>query len=290
MADAEHEPRPGPATGPASRPEVEALLASLRDGGAHTLDDLAAASHLSRFHLSRLLKRHLGFPLRDFLAAVKVDRGIDGLVSGHEVTRSQLEAGHESPASYHHAFVRHTGLAPSRYRASMQQLASHLLRHQDDATPLAVLHRTFDAASHPQRHPLTLRVEGAQAHAALFVALHHEPIVRGEPDLGIALLGTSDYTVTHLPDGSYYAMVVEVPPSSSLTSYFRMDANRRQLDRIPLTFPLAAPRTVTLTLRDLVPSDPPITVNLPRLFMAGLLGHVDVEVRNPRQAGGDDSH
>ncbi|WP_131105085.1 helix-turn-helix domain-containing protein [Ornithinimicrobium sufpigmenti] len=261
--------------GPGTRDDIARLLMSVRRGEAASLDQLAVRAHLSRYHLSRLLQQQLGFPLRDFLAATRVDRGIEVLLDGHQVTRSQLEAGHESASSYHRAFVRHTGLSPSQFRAQMGALAAHLMRHQDEVTSaLVAVHRTFRPEDHPQRHPLTLRVEGAAPRAALFVALHPEPIVRGEPLLGIAMLGTARHVVSAIPDGAYYPMVVEVPRAADVRAYFQMSTNRRQLHREPVTFPLAQPTTVTLTLRDLLPADPPITLNLPKLFLDAVSGRV----------------
>lgn len=268
---------------PEPRSDVDSLLAAARRGEADSLDELAENAHLSRFHLSRLLKEHLGFPLRDFLAAARVDRGIDVLVEGHSVTRSQVEAGHDSASSYTRAFAKHTGMAPSAYRSRLGSLAAHLMRHQDDEAPLVVLHRGFRAEDHPQRHALTVRVEGAAERGALFVALHPDPLVKGKPLLGVALLGTHEIDVTAIPDGDYYAMVVEVPRASSLRSYFKMDANRRQLERTPVRFPLAAPTVLTLALRDLIETDPPITINLPQIFFESLVGRVEVEVSNSGQ-------
>lgn len=78
------------------------------------------------------------------------------------MTRSQRAAGHESASSYHRAFVRHTGMSPSLYRAQMGALAAHLMRlHDQGPTELVALHRTFRPEDHPQPHALTLRVQGA---------------------------------------------------------------------------------------------------------------------------------
>ena len=267
-----------------SRDDLAGLLTSVRQGEAVSLEQLAARAHLSRFHLSRLLKEQLGFPLRDFLAAARVDRGIDVLLQGYAVTRSQVEAGHESASSFHRAFVRHTGLAPSTYRAQMGALARHLMRHQDaSAEELVVLHRTFRPAAHPQ-HALTIRVKGSAPRGALFAALHPEPIVKSEPVLGVAMLGTAECVVTAIPDGTYYPMVVEVPRASDLRSYFQMSTNRRELCRAPVTFPLEQPTSIDLTLRDLLPTDPPITLNLPKLFRDAVSGRCDLEVSNSGQA------
>lgn len=272
------------------RPEVDRVLSEARAEPDATLRQLAERAHLSEFHLSRLLKKHLGFPLRDFMAALKVERGVGALIEGRDVTRSQAEAGHDSPSSYHRSFVRHTGLAPSRFRKQMRQLAAQLISRMDADAPLALIHRTFDAEAHPQPHPLTLRVVGAAPGAALFLALHPTPIVHREPLLGIALLGSDECQVTAIPDGAYYSMMLEVPRSADLRTYFDMDNNRRQLRREPIVFPLTEPLTVTLEPRDLIPSDPPITMNLPKLFLQGRLDLSLIrgeQVSNPGQDDGN---
>lgn len=265
---------PDPPRTPEPRPDVERLLAAARAGepGASTLEELAATAHLSRFHLSRLLKEHLGVPLRQFLAAVRVDRGVEVLLDGHDVTRSQVEAGHESASSYTHSFARHTGLTPSGFRQQMGALAAHLLRHMDAPTPFVAVGRTYRAGYHLQQHALTVRITGAGEGSALFLGLNPTPLVLGRPTLGVALLGTAEYVVTSIPDGSYYAMVVELPRGAGVRPLFHMDANRRQMDRTPVVFPLPEPRTVTLALRDLLPTDPPITPNLPKLFLEAVTG------------------
>lgn len=271
-----------------AHPELDDLLNEARARGEAppTLEELARSAHFSRFHLSRLLREHLGFPLRDFLAALRVERGIEELVGGHDVIRAQTEAGHESASSFTRSFARHTGLAPSRYRHQLRFFAAYLTRHMDSTTPLVAIHRGFPDGGPRQPHPLTVRVDGAQPGSALFVALNSSPILRGAPDLGIALLGTAEYAVEQIPDGAYYAMVVEVPRSAGMRAYFQMDRNRRQLRREPIVFPLTAPTEVVLGLRGLLPTDPPITPNLPKLFFEGVLSRVTVEESNSGQASG----
>ena len=275
--------RPRPRATP-PRPELDPHLDAARSGQASSLDALSSATHLSRFHLSRTIRDYLGFPLRDFVTASRVDRGIDALIAGHDVTRSQVEAGFDSPSSYHHAFVRHTGLAPSAFRAQMRELARFVQGIQAEDPEMVLVRRCFTPTEHPQAHGLRLRVDGAEPGSALFLALHPEPLVKREPLLGIALLGRRDYEVRAIPDGRYWAMVVEVPRADSLGSYFHMGGNRRQMASEPVIFPLKEPASLSLSLRDQLASDPPITLNLPWLLLDGLRGRGTVEVSNLRQA------
>lgn len=283
--DAEPPSRFVDAAGADGRDDIAGLLAAARadPDGPSSLAALAERAHFSRFHLSRMLRNHLGFSFREFVAALKVQRGIDVLVEGHEVIRSQTESGHESASSYHHSFLQHTGLAPKRYRDQLRFLASFLLRHMADRTPRTATYRCFAAEEHEQPHALTIEVTGAAPGSALFVALNPTVILKGRPTLGIALMHLAECVVASIPDGDYFAMVVEAPASAGVQGLFQLDQNRRQLRREPITFPLAAPTRVTLALRDLDPADPPITPNLPHLFFVAVTGRVDVQERNSRQ-------
>lgn len=265
--------------------EVDHVLDAARaqPTGTPGLEELAAEAHFSRFHLSRVLRARLGYPLRDFLAALRVERGMGALLEGHDVTRAQTEAGHESASSFTRSFARHTGMAPSTYRAQAKFLGAFLLRRMNETTPIVAIHRSFDGEP-AQAHPLTVKVAGAQPGAALFVALHHAPIVHGAPLLGIAMLGTAEHEVASIPDGTYYAMVVEVPRDASVRAMFDMAGNRRDLRREPITFPLPEPREVTLTLRDFRSDDPPITLPLPKLFADAVQGRITIEESNSGQA------
>lgn len=250
-----------------------------RDAGddVATLEDLARSAHLSRFHLSRLVRRELGYSLREFQAALKVERGINALVDGESVTDSQLRAGHESPASYAHAFRSHTGLSPRAYRAAMAGFAAHLIDRMSRHDPHIVIHRGFATGQHRQQHALTIKIDGAEDGSALFTALNPNPVTRDAPLLGLAMMGTNVFEVDEIPDGTYYPMVVKVPRGRGLRPLFHMADNRRDILPQPVTFPLAEPAEVRLTLRPLRASDPPITPNLPKLLVDAL-AHPNVSV------------
>ena len=62
--------------------------------------DVAAHFAINRFQLSRRFRRETGLPLRDYIAALKIEHGIAALVAQKPVIDSQLDAGHESAATY----------------------------------------------------------------------------------------------------------------------------------------------------------------------------------------------
>lgn len=248
------------------------------------LTSLSARGYVSRSHLSRTVKKELGFPLRDFVAALRIERSIRALVRGRDLGWAQAEAGHDSRSSFHRSFQRHTGMAPAAYVARARLLADLVRTVSTTGDILTLVHRNFLPGQHRQEHAVTLRVEGAEPDSVLFLALNPTHIIRGNPTFGVALRGTAEYVVDDIPDGTYYAMVVEVPPGAEWHRFFVFDENRRQLDRDPVTFPLDGPASRTLRLRELEPTDPPIAANLPKLVFDAMRGRV-VEESNSGHPG-----
>jgi len=109
---------------------------------------VAAHFALSRFHLSRRFHRETGLPLRDYIAALKIEHGIAALVAQKPVIDSQLDAGHESAATYSHTFRAATGIAPARYRDKIAAYSANTIR-RSLLPSTAPLPNTTVRPSHP---------------------------------------------------------------------------------------------------------------------------------------------
>ena len=186
------------------------------------------------------------------------------------VAWSQSRAGHQSAATYSHAFKEFTGTSPSRFRREVPRIAEAVKQLAAAPRTRVVVHRSSGCDPVPQAHPLTIRVTNQHSPSILFVALHTEALLRVAPFLGLALLGTDRVVVDAIPDGEYVAMVVEAPLSGNPRRLFHLDRNQRAIRLEPIRFPLEAPTEVELALRPLEPSDPPITPTLPRLLVDAL--------------------
>ncbi|MDO5055958.1 MAG: AraC family transcriptional regulator [Lautropia sp.] len=248
---------------------LEALTAHIR-AELHnnpTPAQLAAHFGISRFALSRWFRQCTGLSLRDYIAALKIEQGIGPLVSGESIISSQLEAGHASAATYSHRFRLHTGQTPRDYRAQAGRLGRTMTEQLADARARVLMHHSFDPVLHPQPQALTVHVEGGSSpRHVVFAGLFHEPIPRGVPVVGAALFGQRAFVIDAVPDGQYHLLGCEIAPSGNPLHYFRLDHCPRGMHPAPIRFPLQAPLSVALHLRPLQPSDPPITVNLPRLL------------------------
>ena len=228
--------------------------------------DVAAHFAINRFQLSRRFRRETGLSLRDYIAALKIEHGIAALVAQKPVIDSQLDAGHESAATYSHTFRAATGIAPARYRDKIAAYSATLSAELACPQPRTFSYHGYAPQQHPQPRALTVRLRGGEARHVVFAGLFPAPIPRGVPVLGRALFHCREFRIDAVPDGTYYLLACEIPKSRNPLRYFRLDHCLRALHPAPVTFPLPAATTIELSLRPFAPSDPPITVNLPKLL------------------------
>lgn len=92
------------------------LLGADLDAGLH-LDDLAAATGLSRYHLLRVFKKHTGLTPHAFRTQVRIERAKSLLRAGRSITDTALDCGFADQAHFANRFRRLTGATPGQYAA-----------------------------------------------------------------------------------------------------------------------------------------------------------------------------
>ena len=237
-----------------------------------TPGEIAAHFGISRFALSRMFRAETGLSLREYIAALKIEQGIPALVAGESIIDSQLESGHASAATFSHRFRKHTGLAPRDYRREALALGSTIEEEMGNPRSRAISYRRFSNEQYRLPHPLDVHIEGRSARGVVFLGLYAEPIPRGAPLQGIALFHGNHARIDAMPPGQCFLLACELTPSPNPLDYFHLNHCLRAVWPNPLNFPLAEPLKLTLPLRPFEPSDPPITVNLPRLLADVLRG------------------
>ena len=120
-------------------------------------------------------------------------------------------------------------------------------------------------------HPPHIHIRDTDARL-VFAGLFAEPAPRGIPLHGAALFDCRDFVIPDMSDGTYWLLGCELIPSRNPLDYFRLDHCKRERFTEAITYPLSAPCHVELALRPFLPSDPPITVNLPHLLFEVLRG------------------
>ena len=83
-----------------------------------SLDDWAAATHMSRRTLTRLFRQETGMSLAGWRQHVRLLEAVARLACGEAVSKIAFEVGYDSPSAFTAVFQRVFGTAPSRYLVS----------------------------------------------------------------------------------------------------------------------------------------------------------------------------
>lgn len=112
---AEHAPRPILADpGAAALTRARDLLHA-SPGRAVSLDELAAAAGLSKFHLLRTFTKRFGLPPHTYHTQLRIAIARSLLANGVPISRVALEAGFADQSHLTRHFARHMGLTPGAY-------------------------------------------------------------------------------------------------------------------------------------------------------------------------------
>jgi len=97
----------------------EAILTRPRD--AVTLDELAEVGGVSRAHLCRLFRQHLGYPPMEVMYIFRLSRSLIGLKAGLTVETLANDMGFADAAHYVHRFTAFFGKSPNEMRKAMSK-------------------------------------------------------------------------------------------------------------------------------------------------------------------------
>ena len=87
-----------------------------------TLDDLASAAGLSRFHFLRLFRRAYKKTPNVYLQDVRLEHARDLLGRGTSVTETCISVGFSSVGSFSSLFAKKVGMSPSQYQRELRRL------------------------------------------------------------------------------------------------------------------------------------------------------------------------
>jgi AraC family transcriptional regulator len=107
---------------------VDAAIERIESGYAEalTVDDLARAAGMSRYHFSRAFRARTGSSPYQYLLRTRVRRAAELLRRGRRnVTEAALEVGFLDLGRFSRAFQREIGVPPSQYRAHVSQNVAH---------------------------------------------------------------------------------------------------------------------------------------------------------------------
>ncbi|MFD2044281.1 helix-turn-helix domain-containing protein [Ornithinibacillus salinisoli] len=222
----------------------------------------ALAKHVgySPYHFSRIFKDITGVSPRHYLSALRIEAGKEILInSSSSILKTLLHVGFRSMGSFNTKFKKFVGLPPKQFQSSIQDLHQFIneFEFSEELTQIDI-----------QNPSITCHLEiPSTFKGILFVGLFPRPIPDQNPIHGTAISHhEKSCTFTNIPLGTYYIMATAISRSINPINYFVLDNALRGMADTPIHIQENTAETVHILLREPLPYDPPILINLPKLL------------------------
>ncbi|WP_010274397.1 helix-turn-helix transcriptional regulator [Paenibacillus senegalensis] len=230
-----------------------------------TVEETANHFGYSKYHFSREFKRLTGFSAADYLSSLKVEHAKQALLRHeHSVTNSGFDAGYSSIGTFSTTFTRKTGLSPREYKQQVEALYS--VAKKCEETPTTVAGHKDPPASETSRCLISVRYPEGYEAGITFVGLFKSPIPNHRPVAGVALSKKNSHLFEHIPEGAYYLLACSIERTFNPLRYFVLDDCLRGRVEQRVRFPQNHGQTFSISLREALPEDPPIVVNVLKLL------------------------
>ncbi len=224
-----------------------------------TSEELARQVGYSPYHFSRIFKEITGIPPRHYLSALRIEKGKKVLLSSSEsILKTLLSTGFQSFGTFSSKFKQFVGMTPSSFQRTTKDLHQFVALYQRQ--------NSIVKDNKPSSLVCNLIVP-ENFKGIMFIGLFPRPIPDQKPVVGTANLHTQvECTFTDIPPGTYYLLAAAIPFSLNPADYFLLDKALRGKFDEPLVVTETTNINLQLTLREPLPTDPPILVNLPQLL------------------------
>lgn len=250
---------------------IPEILVYMQESVTRDITVEEAANHFgySKYHFSREFKRLTGFSAADYLSSLKIELAKQALLRNeHSITNSGFDAGYSSIGTFSTTFKMKTGLSPREFKQQVEALYS--VAKQYEETPTAIVGHNDPLASETSHCHISVHYpEGYQA-GITFVGLFKSPIPNHRPVAGVALTRMNTHLFEHIPNGAYYLLACSIERTSNPLRYFVLDDCLRGRLQGLVHFPQHHEQTFYISLREALPEDPPIVVNLLKLLVDSL--------------------
>ncbi|KQL50926.1 AraC family transcriptional regulator [Heyndrickxia shackletonii] len=226
-----------------------------------TSEELAYLVGYSTYHYSRIFKEITGVSPRHYLSALRMEAGKEMLISSKSpsILKILLLIGFRSLGTFSSKFKQFVGLSPKQFQLSTNDLHDFVNDYKDKESPLLL-------ASAPPILSCHLEVP-ATFKGIIFVGLFPRAIPDQKPIIGTAFTQNQTSCVfSDIPLGTYYVLAAALKWSVNPKDYFLLNrALRGKYDK-PIEITKFTDTEITISLREPLPTDPPILVNLPQLL------------------------
>lgn len=225
-----------------------------------TVKEAADYFGYSESHFYRVFKKETGVTPQDYLVSLKVQNSVEQLLKTNaSVLNIQLKSGYLSEGTFTNRIKKSMILSPKQLTMQHYKIYSDYKLYEDDE-PLEEVSEQAD---------LTVRLTSSETfEGIIFIGLFKKPIPNQSPVIGKAILKFDkerDVYFNDVPNGDYYCLACVIHKTYNPLKIFVHKDNLRGRVEEKMTFPGKYKKT--LNLRPPLPEDPPITLNLPLLFI-----------------------
>ncbi|HEX7335483.1 MAG TPA: helix-turn-helix transcriptional regulator [Pyrinomonadaceae bacterium] len=248
------------------RRAVERVITSARERLCEpiSLRDMSRVAYLSTFHFNRVFHQVTGLPPAKFISAMRLEEAKRLLLNtNRSITDISFEVGYTSLSTFTRRFTQRVGLGPREFRylaeritpASVESLCAHYAELTGRAMPAPSVEGFIDSPN-PSDGPI-------------FVGLFHAHIPQSRPAGGALLTSPGAFRIGPVPDGIYHLLAAALPRLADTIGYLLPDSASLSVGTANGPVIVRQGRTsgpLTITLRPMALTDPPLLVALPFLL------------------------
>ncbi|MGE8205078.1 helix-turn-helix domain-containing protein [Heyndrickxia sp. NPDC080065] len=226
-----------------------------------TSEQLASSVGYSTYHFIRIFKDVTGISPRHYLSALRIEAGKDHLShSPSSILKILLSIGFQSIGSFSTRFKQFVGQSPRDFRQKMNTLHQHFIQYQTKEISPFVEKNQTPSISFNIKTPSSFK-------GIIFAGLFPRPIPDQRPVVGTAFNHQKKMcTFSNVPKGDYYLLIAGIPWNSNPLKCFSSDRLLRGKYERVIQMKESTNEHVTIQLREPLPYDPPIVINLPLLL------------------------
>lgn len=241
--------------------DIETVISHIKsESETVTVHDLADKFGYSEAYFSRAFKKEIGISPREYIQAVKREQAIEEIISkDNSILSSQLKAGYLSEGSFSNLIKKAMSIPPKQLSKQKDEILTAYVDSE----------KNYKEAKDEATYDLRVKVETSEPFDGIvFIGLFKKPIPDRPPVIGIPILKypKKDYVdFCNVPEGTYYVLGCVIHKTLDPRKLFVLKDNLRGKVEGKVTFPGTYEHE--LLLRPPVISDPPITLNLPKMFV-----------------------
>ncbi|MFC4410914.1 helix-turn-helix domain-containing protein [Chungangia koreensis] len=235
-----------------------------------TTEEVARAVGYSESHFIRVFKEVTGISPRHFLSALRIEEGKKKLLQPDgSLLKVVLSLGFLSVGSFGSRFKQTVGVSPVKFRKTSEKLAENLMLEKELSNQEEAAVSSISCTVH---YPKSFK-------GVIFVGVFPRPIPDQRPIKGTAFKnGRHECSFADIPVGDYYILAAGIPWSMNPKTYFLLENSLRGKTENPIHIEKDTKIAVELFLREPLPYDPPILVNLPMLFLESQNSNVEEKI------------